>query len=108
MFFSPLNPLGHDDEKSFHKDVTIPKKFHYCSKWRNGQDAVQCVTLEEAQKLGLQFWQTKSNALCIQSRLAPLFAPRVTLEVAGKCGSSGSKRETASDNQRGIVMQENL
>ena len=51
VFFPPLNPCGQ-----------VPRKFHHCSKWRHDQDAVYWIKLKRAQDLGLQFWQTKSNA----------------------------------------------
>ena len=47
VFFSPLNPLGQDDEEeSIHNDMTIPRKFHHCSKWRHDQDGVYWVKME--------------------------------------------------------------
>ena len=46
-------------------DMTVPRKFHYCSKWRHDQDAVYWVKLKEAQDWGLQFGQTKSNAVIV-------------------------------------------
>ena len=56
---------SNDEEKDCHEDMTIARTFHYCSKWKHDQDAVHWVKLEEAQELGLQFWQTKSNAIVV-------------------------------------------
>ncbi len=70
--FSPLNPLESDDEEEEYLDnMKIPRKFHYCSKWKHDQDAVYWVKLEEAQDLGLRFWQTKSNAIIVYEKVPP-------------------------------------
>ena len=71
MFFSPLNPCGQDEEEPVHDDMTVPRKFHYCSKWRHDQDAVYWIKLKKAQDLGLQFWQTKSNAFIVHHPVPP-------------------------------------
>ena len=52
-------------KQTFHNDLTVPGKFHYCSKWRHDQDAVFWINLEETQDLQLEFWQTKSNAIVV-------------------------------------------
>ena len=49
VFLTPLKPCGQDDEEeSIHGDMTVPMKFHYCSKWRHDQGAV-CEKLKVAQ-----------------------------------------------------------
>ena len=57
-------------KQTFHNDLTVPRKFH-CSKWRHDQDTVLWIKLEEAQDLGLQFWQTKSNAIVVYNPVPP-------------------------------------
>ena len=70
VFFSPLNPLEQDGEEAKHQDnLAIPRKFHCCSKWRHHQDAVFWIKLVEVQNLGLQFGQTKSNAVIVYQTL---------------------------------------
>ena len=56
VFFSPLNPCGQ-----------VPRKFHYCSKWRHDQDAAYWIKLKRAQDWGLQFWQTRSYAILVHN-----------------------------------------
>ena len=43
VLFSPLNSCGQDEEEPIHDDMTVPRMFHYCSKWRHDQDAVYWV-----------------------------------------------------------------
>ena len=72
VFCSPLSPLGPDDkQESFHRDFTVPRKFHHCSKWRHDQGAVFWIKLEEAQDLGLQFGQTKSHGMIVYQTVPP-------------------------------------
>ena len=52
-------------KKKHHNNLTAPRKFYYCSEWRHDQDAVFWVKLEEQQNFGLQFGQTKSNAIIV-------------------------------------------
>ena len=66
VLFSFLHPCGQDNEEEpIHDDMTVPRKFHDCSKWRHDQDAVCWVKWKEAQYLGLQCWQTKSDAIVV-------------------------------------------
>ena len=66
------NLRGKDDEEEpIHDDMTVPRKFHYCSKWRHDQDAVHWVKLKKAQYLRLHFWQTKSNAIIGHNPVPP-------------------------------------
>ena len=72
MFFSPINPCGQDDEEEpIHDDMTVPRKFHYCRKWRHNQDAIYWIKLKKAQDLVLYFWQTKSNAIIVHDPVPP-------------------------------------
>ena len=49
--FSPLDPFESDDEdEDYHDHMKIPRNVHYCSKWKNDQDAFFLV---DAQELGL-------------------------------------------------------
>ena len=134
VFFTPLNPCGKDDEaEAVHGDMTVPRKFHYCSRWRHDQDAVYWRNLKKAQDLVLQFWQTKSNAVIVHDPVLPecIFKviarvdkkcstrdclhrcphPRLPFAVAGKCSSSNSSSsqpDIASGNRSGIVIVQTL
>ena len=86
VFFSTLNPLGQDDEEEeYHDRLDVARKFDYCSKWRYDQDVVFCITLKEAQDLGLEFWQTKSNAVIVYQTLPKQCIFRVVHTAGRQC-----------------------
>ena len=55
----------HAEEEQPSDDFSKPRKGHYRSKWETTRDAVSCVKLARAQDQGLQFWQTRSNAVIV-------------------------------------------
>ena len=66
IFFTPLNPFSGDpEEEELPDDYTVPQKVHYHSHWKRDQDVVYRVKLSRAQDQGLQFWQTKSQAIIL-------------------------------------------
>ena len=70
VFFTPLNPFGGDSgEEEPSDDYAVPQKVHFHSHWKRNQDAVYWATLSRAQDQGLQFWQTKSHAIMVHSRV---------------------------------------
>ena len=52
-------------------DFTEPRMEHYRCKWRPSQDAVYWVNLARAQDEGLQFWQTRSDAIVVYCSVPP-------------------------------------
>ena len=49
IFFTPLNPFGDNpDEEKPSDDLSIPRKVHYHSEWKNSQDAVSWINLARA------------------------------------------------------------
>ena len=68
IFFTPLNPPGHNpDEEEPGDDLSKPRQIHYYSKWEPRQDAVFWINLARAQDKGLQFWQTRTHAVIVYS-----------------------------------------
>ena len=66
IFFTPLNPPGHNpDEEEPGDDLSKPRQIHYYSKWEPRQDAVFWINLARAQDKGLQFWQTRTDAVIV-------------------------------------------
>ena len=66
IFFTPLNPCGDDqDEEEPSEDFSKPSKVNYHSNWNRNQDAVHWIKLSRVHDVGLQFWQTKSNAMIV-------------------------------------------
>ena len=49
----------------------LPRMEHSRSKWRPSQDAVYWVNLARVQDEGLQFWQTRSNAIVVYISVPP-------------------------------------
>ena len=53
IFFTPLNPIGENpDEEEPSDDLSKPRKVHFHSKWKTGQDAVFWMNLVWAQDKG--------------------------------------------------------
>ena len=68
VFFTPLNPFGYNPDKAGPSDdLSKPRKVHHYSKWKTRQDAVCWINLARAQDKGLQFWQTRSNAVIVHN-----------------------------------------
>ena len=71
FLFKHLNPFGENrDEEEPDGDLSKPKEVHSHSNRRHNQDTVYCVKLSRAQDQGVQFWQTRSNAI-IEDDLVP-------------------------------------
>ena len=66
------------DEETQDESLTVPRKVHYPNFWKDKRDVVHWVNLGHAQDLGLQFWQTKSNAVVVEEKEPPICICRVT------------------------------
>ena len=78
FFFTPLSPSGEDfDEETQDESLTVPRKVHYPNFGKDKRDVVHWVNLVHAQDLGLQFWQTKSNAVVVEEKEPPICICRV-------------------------------
>ena len=65
-FFTPLIPFGDNPaEEEPGDDISKPGKVQHHGKWKNTQDTVYWVSSVRAQDKGLQFWQTRSNAVIV-------------------------------------------
>ena len=71
VFFTAVNPMhkNHQDPKEL--DLTKPRLASYQKRWTVHQDTVYWVDIQLAQRKGLKFYQTRSNAviLCTPSLL---------------------------------------
>ena len=97
-------------EEAPRTSLTVPRKVHYHNFWTYDQDAENREKLSRAQHLGLQFRQTKSNAIVVndhepsqsgeQSLLkrmpTPRLAPNIILESRWRIGQEQCC-ESASD-----------
>ena len=123
LFFTPLDPSNSDaDEAEAIADTAKPRKVKYQIHWRPEQDAVYWIHLSKAQDAGLEFWQTRSNAIityqsvpkeCVVKvvsesgkreffarQLTPRERPKVTLRpswVHTRSNTVGMPLETESD-----------
>ena len=69
MFFTAVNPMhkNHQDPKEL--DLTKPRLASYQKKWKVHQDTVYWVDIQLAQRKGLKFYRTRSNAVILYDTL---------------------------------------
>ena len=87
VLFPPLDPFGsdaHEEEEEPSEDCSEPSKVHHQSRWRREQNAVYWEKLSRAQDHGLQFWQTKSNAIIVYQSVPNHFIERVVSDNGGR------------------------
>ena len=66
------------------KTVQHPRKVHFRSHWRRGQNAVYWTILSRAQDHVLEFWQTKSTAIIVYQSVPNHCIERVVSENGGR------------------------
>ena len=57
-----MDPLSNWQEEEY-QDVSKPRKVRYKNQWKEFQDATSWINLRKAQDTGLDFWQTRANAI---------------------------------------------
>ena len=69
VFFTAVNPMhkNHQDPKEL--DLTKPRLASYHKKWKKHQDTVYWVDMQLAQRKGVKFHQTRSNAIVLYDTL---------------------------------------
>ena len=69
VFFTAVNPMhkNHQDPKEL--DLTKPRLVSYKQKWKVHQDTVYWVDIQLAQRKGLKFYETRSNAVIFYDTL---------------------------------------
>ena len=63
VFFTAVNPMNRNHKDPQELDLTKPRLAHYKQKWKRHQDTENWVDIQLAQRKGLQFYQTRSNAI---------------------------------------------
>ena len=84
VFFLPMNPMDkeHKDTEKF--DLEAPRLARYMHKARKKhQNTVYWVHIKVAQKKGLMFYQTRSNAIVLYNTLPTYFIPKVVRVETG-------------------------
>ena len=69
MFFTAANPMHKNHQDPMELDLTKPRFASYEKKWKRHQDTVCWVDIQLAQRKGLKFYQTRSNAIIFYDTL---------------------------------------
>ena len=78
VFFLPVDPMDKDHEDPDTIDLNEPRHAQYMHKaWKRHQNAVYWVDINLAQKKGLKFYQTRSNAIILYNSLPAYCIPKV-------------------------------
>ena len=73
VFFLLVNPMDKNHKDPEVIDFSEPRLAHYMHKaWKKHQNMVYWVDIKLAQKKGLKFYQTRSNAIILHETL-PVF-----------------------------------
>ena len=85
MFFIAVNPMNIREHWQTDFDLTKPSIAVYRQKWNVVyQNTVYWVNLNVAQRKGLTFYQTKSNAIILCNTLPPCCIEKVVLWKTGE------------------------
>ena len=69
VFFTAVNPINKNHQDPKELDLTKPRLASYKQKWKVHQDTVYWVDIQLAQRKGLKFYQTRSNAVILYGTL---------------------------------------
>ena len=69
VFFTVVNPMHKNHQDPTELDLTRPRLASYKQKWTVHQDTVYWVDIQLAQRKGLKFCQTRSNAVVLYDTL---------------------------------------
>ena len=78
VFFLPVDPRDESHRDPERIDFSVPRLARYVhSAWKRHQDAVLWVDIDLAIRVGLTFYQTRSNAIILQGTLPAYCIPKV-------------------------------
>ena len=69
VFFTAVNPMHKNHQDPQELELTKPRLASYKQKWKVHQDTVYWVDVQLAQRKGLKFYQTRSNAVILYDTL---------------------------------------
>ena len=69
VFFTAVNPMHTNHQDPIQPDLTKPGLASCKQKWKVQQDTVYWVDIQLAQRKGLKFYQTRSNAVILYDTL---------------------------------------
>ena len=78
VFFTGVNPMDKEHRDPHELDLTKPRLAPYKQKkWKRHQNSVYWVNIQLAQRKGLKFYQTRSNAIILYDTLPAYCIPKV-------------------------------
>ena len=84
MFFAAVNPMFVDQHKEVEYDLTNPRIAVYKNHWKRHQNPVFWCLLMVAQKKGLQFFLSRSNAIILYNTSLAICIEKVENMKSGK------------------------
>ena len=85
VFFLPVDPMDKNHKDPDKIDLEAPRLAQYMHKaWKKHQNTVYWVDINLAQKKGLKFYQTRSNAIILQETLPAYCIPKVVRMETGE------------------------
>ena len=85
VFFLPVDPMDENHEDPDTIDLEAPRLAQYMHKaWKKHQNTVYWVDINLAQKKGLKFYQTRSNAIILYETLPACCIPKVVRMETGE------------------------
>ena len=84
VFFTAVNPMNKDHMDPQELELTKRRLASYKQKkWKRHQDTVYWVDIQLAQRKGLKFYQTRSNAIILYDTLAAYCISKVVVMESG-------------------------
>ena len=85
VFFSTVNLMNKEHKDPHELDLTKPRLASYKQKtWKRHQDTMYWVDIQLAQRKGLKFYQTRSNAIILDDTLPAFCIPKVVAMESGE------------------------
>ena len=101
VFFLPVNPMDKDHKDPYELDLTKSRlASHKQKKWKRHQDTVYWVDIQLAQRKGLKFCQTRSNAIILYDTLPAYCIAKV---VVMECGEIKYENATKMNHKQNVM-----
>ena len=85
VFFLPVDPMDKEHKDPDTIDLEAPRLARYMhTAWKKHQNTVYWVDIKLAQKKGLKFYQTRSNAIILYNTLPAYCIPKVVRMETGE------------------------
>ena len=85
VFFLPVNPMDKNHKDPENIDLGAPRLARYMqTAWKKHQNTVYWVRIKLAQKKGLKFYQTQSNAIILHETLPAYCIPKAVRMETGE------------------------